>query len=130
MRPAVAAAEVRSPHKVTEVARGEARDTSDRAASPSSFPAALPHPSRERIRTVIAGDHDDIAKLIAGRIAELIRTRNTAGRRAVLGLATGSTPIGVYRELIRLHREEGLSFANVEMFNLDEYYPMPKDSIG
>jgi glucosamine-6-phosphate deaminase len=48
---------------------------------------------------------------------------------AVLGLATGSTPIGVYRELIRLHREEGLSFSNVVTFNLDEYYPMAPDSI-
>ena len=47
----------------------------------------------------------------------------------MLGLATGSTPIGVYRELIRMHRDEGLSFANVVTFNLDEYYPMPPDSI-
>jgi glucosamine-6-phosphate deaminase len=47
----------------------------------------------------------------------------------VLGLATGSTPIGVYRELIRMHREEGLSFADVVTFNLDEYYPMAKDSV-
>ena len=47
----------------------------------------------------------------------------------MLGLATGSTPIGVYRELIRMHREEGLSFANVVTFNLDEYYPMAPDSI-
>ena len=47
----------------------------------------------------------------------------------MLGLATGSTPIGVYRELIRLHREEGLSFANVVTFNLDEYYPMDPGSL-
>ena len=47
----------------------------------------------------------------------------------MLGLATGSTPIGVYRELIRLHREEGLSFADVVTFNLDEYYPMDPGSI-
>ena len=47
----------------------------------------------------------------------------------MLGLATGSTPIGIYRELIRMHRDEGLSFANVVTFNLDEYYPMPKESI-
>jgi len=107
--------------------RGEARDELDRAASPSSFLAS--HPPRERIRTVIAGDHDAIAKLVALRIAELMRTHTTAGTRLVLGLATGSTPIGIYRELIRMHREEGLSFACVESFNLDEYYPMPKDSI-
>src|SRR5207247_4995756 len=47
----------------------------------------------------------------------------------VLGLATGSTPLGVYRELIRLHREEGLSFGRVVTFNLDEYYPMEPESI-
>ena len=47
----------------------------------------------------------------------------------MLGLATGSTPIGVYRELIRMHREEGLSFKNVVTFNLDEYYPMAPDNI-
>jgi glucosamine-6-phosphate deaminase len=108
-------------------ARGEARDELGRAASPSSFLAS--HPPRERIRTVIAGDHDDIAELVALRIAELIRERTATGTRLVLGLATGSTPIGIYRELIRMHREEGLSFACVVTFNLDEYYPMPKDSI-
>ena len=47
----------------------------------------------------------------------------------MLGLATGSTPIGVYRELIRMHRDEGLSFADVVTFNLDEYYPMDPRSI-
>src|SRR5690606_31702723 len=41
----------------------------------------------------------------------------------------GSTPIGIYRELIRMHREEGLSFADVVTFNLDEYYPMDPGSI-
>src|SRR5690606_532750 len=46
------------------------------------------------------------------------------GKNAVLGLATGSTPLRLYRELIRLHREEGLSFRNVVTFNLDEYYPI------
>ena len=83
----------------------------------------------ERIRTVIVDDHDDIGRLVARRIAEVIRAKAAAGGRAVLGLATGSTPIGVYRELIRLHREEGLSFANVASFNLDEYYPMHPESL-
>jgi glucosamine-6-phosphate deaminase len=83
----------------------------------------------ERIRTVVVDDHGDIARLVATRIATLINERNATGERTVLGLATGSTPIGVYRELIRMHREEGLSFANVVTFNLDEYYPMPKESI-
>ena len=97
-------------------------------ASYAPHPAPAP-PARERIRTVIVDDHDDIARLVAGRIAALIRERQAGGQRAVLGLATGSTPIGVYRELIRLHRDEGLSFAGVVTFNLDEYYPMAQDSL-
>src|ERR687898_2070198 len=88
------------------------------------------HPaSLERIRTVIVGDHDELGRLIAGRIAELVRARAAAGKPAVLGLATGSTPIGAYRELVRMHREEGLSFAHVVTFNLDEYYPMHPGSL-
>jgi glucosamine-6-phosphate deaminase len=83
----------------------------------------------ERIRTVVVDDHEDIARLVAMRIATLIRERNAAGETTVLGLATGSTPIGVYRELIRMHEEGDLSFADVVTFNLDEYYPMPKESI-
>ena len=83
----------------------------------------------ERIRTVVVEEHDDIARLVASRIATLIREKEAGGDQAVLGLATGSTPIGVYRELIRMHREEGLSFADVVTFNLDEYYPMRSDSI-
>lgn len=62
--------------------------------------------------------------MVARRIATLIEERNQAGLNTVLGLATGSTPIRLYRELIRLHREEGLSFAKVITFNLDEYYPI------
>jgi glucosamine-6-phosphate deaminase len=83
----------------------------------------------ERIKTVISPDHEQLARQVAARIAGVIRARAREGKRAVLGLATGSTPIGVYRELIRLHREEGLSFAGVVTFNLDEYYPMPRDSV-
>lgn len=84
--------------------------------------------TRERIPTVIV-ETQELARLVAGRIASLMREREAEGRPIVLGLATGSTPIGVYRELIRLHREEGLSFAHVISFNLDEYYPMRADSI-
>jgi glucosamine-6-phosphate deaminase len=83
----------------------------------------------ERIHTVIVDDHDALGHRVAHRIAELIRCRAGEGRRAVLGLATGSTPIGVYRELIRLHREEGLGFGHVVTFNLDEYYPMDPGSL-
>ncbi len=83
---------------------------------------------RERVPVVIA-EYDDIAKVVAHRIVAVITERRAAGKVPVLGLATGSTPIGVYRELIRMHRNEGLSFADVVTFNLDEYYPMRPDSI-
>jgi glucosamine-6-phosphate deaminase len=61
---------------------------------------------------------------VAAEIAALIRSRAAQDRSCVLGLATGSTPVSVYAELVRLHREEGLSFRNVTTFNLDEYYPL------
>ncbi len=83
---------------------------------------------RERIPVRVMPDHDSLAAEVAGRIAALIHDRRREGRHAVLGLATGSTPVGVYRELVRLHREEGLDFANVVTFNLDEYFPMRPES--
>jgi glucosamine-6-phosphate deaminase len=83
---------------------------------------------RERVKVVIA-DYDEIARIVARRIREVIIERRSKGQVPVLGLATGSTPIGVYRELIRMHREEGLDFHDVITFNLDEYYPMRPDSI-
>ena len=83
---------------------------------------------RERVEVVIA-EYDEIAKQVARRIAEVMRQRRDEGKVPVLGLATGSTPIGVYRELIRMHRDEGLDFSDVVTFNLDEYYPMRPDSI-
>jgi glucosamine-6-phosphate deaminase len=83
----------------------------------------------ERIPVVVADAHEDIARRIAGRMADIIRSRRNAGARAVFGLATGSTPIGIYRELIRLHRSEGLDFSDVVTFNLDEYYPLSPSSL-
>jgi glucosamine-6-phosphate deaminase len=69
--------------------------------------------------------NDNIAsKNVAKMIANLIAKKNASGEKTVLGLATGATPVKVYAELIRLHKEEGLSFKNVVTFNLDEYYPM------
>jgi glucosamine-6-phosphate deaminase len=100
-------------------------------SSISAMTSAHPDPrvALERIHTVIVDDHDSLGLLVAQRIAEVIRAHRAAGKRTVLGLATGSTPIGVYRELIRMHREEGLSFTDVITFNLDEYYPMDPASI-
>ncbi len=85
--------------------------------------------ARERIPTVVVNDPGDLSIRVARRIAEVIRDRQRAGRPAVLGLATGSTPVNVYAELVRLHRDEGLSFRGVVTFNLDEYYPMDPRSI-
>ena len=65
---------------------------------------------------------------VAQRIGDLIKTKQSKGEMAILGLATGATPVGVYAELVRMHLEEGLSFENVITFNLDEYYPMHPDS--
>jgi glucosamine-6-phosphate deaminase len=84
--------------------------------------------SRERIPVVLLDDHESMARTLAERVAGTIRERNAGGNHAVLGLATGSTPIGVYRELIRMHREDGLDFSRVVTFNLDEYYPMDPES--
>jgi glucosamine-6-phosphate deaminase len=81
----------------------------------------------EHVPLAVCTSSAEGARAVAREIAELIRARQAEGRRAVLGLATGSTPVGVYAELVRLHREEGLSFANVVTFNLDEYYPLPPD---
>jgi glucosamine-6-phosphate deaminase len=83
----------------------------------------------ERVPVVIDETYDGIARRVARRIQDLIRERSASGKRTVLGLATGSTPIGIYRELIRLHREEGLDFSQVVTFNLDEYYPMSPQSL-
>jgi glucosamine-6-phosphate deaminase len=59
---------------------------------------------------------------VARRIRELLELRAREGRKLVLGLATGSTPVRLYRELIRMHQEENISFAHVITFNLDEYF--------
>ncbi|GAA4005710.1 glucosamine-6-phosphate deaminase [Hymenobacter fastidiosus] len=81
------------------------------------------------LSVAIHPDSEVASAAVARTIADLIRTRAAEGRPAVLGLATGSSPTRVYEELVRLHREEGLSFQNVVSFNLDEYFPMAPDSL-
>ncbi|MEX2043857.1 MAG: glucosamine-6-phosphate deaminase [Opitutus sp.] len=81
---------------------------------------------RERIPTEICATAEEGSARLAGEIAARIRANDAAGRQTVLGLATGSTPVRLYRQLIRLHREEGLSFGRVIAFNLDEYYGLPR----
>jgi glucosamine-6-phosphate deaminase len=81
----------------------------------------------EKVRTLIHPTAAEAAAVLAREVADLITTRNREGRVTVLGLATGSTPVPFYRELIRLHLEEGLSFARVITFNLDEYHGLARD---
>lgn len=83
----------------------------------------------EKIHNVVF-DNSDLASIaVAQEIQTLIRDKQAKNETCVLGLATGSSPIKVYEELVRLHQEEGLSFKNVITFNLDEYYPMTKENI-
>jgi len=70
------------------------------------------------------------SQYVAKIIADLIVEKNAEGKKAVIGLATGSTPKSLYAELVRMHREEGLSFKNVITFNLDQYYPMEADALN
>ncbi|WP_236980679.1 glucosamine-6-phosphate deaminase [Membranihabitans maritimus] len=83
--------------------------------------------SFEKIPVRIYEDNLEASKNVAKSISLTIRQKQQEGEYMVLGLATGSTPVKVYDELIRMHKKEGLSFKNVITFNLDEYYPMKKD---
>jgi glucosamine-6-phosphate deaminase len=90
----------------------------------------LPHVHAvERIPVTVYDQPLDASRAVAREIADLVQSRAAAGKQTVLGLATGSTPVGVYDELIRLHREEGVSFKTVVTFNLDEYWPMQPDAL-
>ncbi len=74
--------------------------------------------------TVLVYPRDQAEQVAAFWIADLIRARTAERGRAVLGLATGSTPIAVYRWLVSLQAAGQLSFEGVTTYNLDEYYPM------
>src|SRR5258707_2815050 len=84
----------------------------------------IPH---TKIPTLVSPSSTQASRHVALMIESLIRQNNSAGRPTVLGLATGSTPVGLYRELIRLHKEAGLDLSRVVTFNLDEYYPISPD---
>ncbi|PXY46181.1 glucosamine-6-phosphate deaminase [Flavobacterium hydrophilum] len=83
----------------------------------------------EKIHNVIFESSQEASVLVAQEIANIIQRKEELNEPCVLGLATGSSPVKVYEELVRLHKEEGLSFANVVTFNLDEYYPMDRNNI-
>jgi glucosamine-6-phosphate deaminase len=86
--------------------------------------------SLEKIPVEIFKTPQDGSKYVAQVIALLIKEKEAQGKKAVIGLATGSTPKTLYAELVRLHNEEGLSFKNVITFNLDQYYPMEADALN
>jgi glucosamine-6-phosphate deaminase len=92
-------------------------------------PGSFEETRYEKLHNVICDSPTEGSLLIAHRIARLILEKQKNKEMCVLGLATGSSPISVYRELVRLHQEEGLSFSNVISFNLDEYFPLAKDDI-
>ena len=91
-------------------------------------PGAFEETRFEKIHNEIFNNSVEASKIVADEIATLIRSKQETNENCILGLATGSSPIKVYEELVRLHKEEGLSFKNVITFNLDEYYPMNKES--
>ncbi len=94
----------------------------------SSYKIDVPNELRvkEKLPIDVYKTPEDASKAVARTISDFIRSKPN---KCVLGLATGSTPTGVYEELIRLHKEENISFKNVVTFNLDEYYPMDKTQI-
>lgn len=83
----------------------------------------------EKIPTQIFSNSKEASNAVAQEIADLIRQKQKEGKSCVLGLATGSSPKTVYAQLVKIHREEGLSFKNVITFNLDEYYMMESTSV-
>jgi len=83
----------------------------------------------EKIHNVVFSSSDEASVVVAKEIANLIKEKQALNKPCILGLATGSSPIKVYEELVKMHKNEELSFANVITFNLDEYYPMHKDNI-
>lgn len=86
-----------------------------------------PAEAYEKVPTLLFADSAAAARALAQEVKSLIEAKGKEGKPTILGMATGSTPVPFYRELIRMHREEGLSFKNVITFNLDEYYGLGAD---
>ena len=89
-------------------------------------PGTLETTRFEKIHSVIFKESKEASKIVAKEIADLIKQKQKENKNCVLGLATGSSPISIYNELVRMHIEDGLSFSNVISYNLDEYFPMSK----
>lgn len=101
-------------------------------SSLSFLPTSLTHRDMltkyEKIPTYIYSESSEASIAVAAEVAQLIQEKQKKGEKCVLGLPTGSTQIGIYSELVRLHKAEGLSFKNVITFNIDEYYPISSHS--
>ncbi|MDX1946836.1 MAG: 6-phosphogluconolactonase [Pirellulaceae bacterium] len=100
----------------------------------SSTPAAVSsvrprRASGTQLPTLVFDSNEQLASHVAGVVANVIRERNAQGQFAVLGLPTGSSPVGVYRELVRMHREEGLDFSRVITFTLNEFFGLAGDQL-
>ena len=83
----------------------------------------------EKVHNIVFANSIEGSICVAQEIAHLIRSKQANNKPCVLGLATGSSPVKVYEELVRMHKDDGLSFSNVVTFNLDEYYTMDKNSV-
>ncbi|MBI9060795.1 MAG: glucosamine-6-phosphate deaminase [Marinilabiliaceae bacterium] len=83
----------------------------------------------EKISTKLYGSSTEGSKAVASEIASIIKIKELEGKKCVLGLAVGSAPSEVYEELIRMHKKEGLSFKNVIVFNVMEYYPISSNAL-
>tara|TARA_B110000003_G_scaffold148069_1_gene149075 strand:- start:1041 stop:2975 length:1935 start_codon:yes stop_codon:yes gene_type:complete len=92
-------------------------------------PGSFEETRYEKLHNVIVGSSVEGSIAIAHCIANLILQKQKKNQHCILGLATGSSPLSVYRELVRLHKQDGLSFNNVITFNLDEYYPIQKKDV-
>ncbi|HEY2412376.1 MAG TPA: 6-phosphogluconolactonase [Pirellulaceae bacterium] len=100
--------------------------------STSAVAPPISKPSRAvgtNLPTLVFDSSEDLARHVAQLVAGIIRDRAAKGQQAVLGLPTGSTPVGVYRELVRLHREEGLDFSQTSAFVLNEFYGLAGDQL-
>jgi glucosamine-6-phosphate deaminase len=75
------------------------------------------------MEVIISNTYEELSEAAAGTVAKTLNSKPNA----VLGLATGSTPLGLYKELIRMHKDEGLDFSQVTTFNLDEYVGLKPD---
>ncbi|TDI74867.1 MAG: glucosamine-6-phosphate deaminase, partial [Bacteroidetes bacterium] len=95
----------------------------------SSKKAKTKGTSRERVPVSIFDNSASLSRQVASEIATLISENRAKGKRTVLGLPTGSTPIGVYQSLIQMYENGQVDFSDVITFNLDEYFPMEPDSL-